>query len=373
MPSELRFGVGCFHFGIKKKPPFKFDTAEYTKELEAFLQSISNISNIYISTDPISGASFDIQSEPPSVEAYTFPLIAFLQIEFELYIPFRIQEQIARTKKYPFEKLSTERFFVSIFHAYHCPVTYIEPAGATGSDDPSDAVIIVREFIKEQSKISRSDYIDFQVLGPSPFHADFYIKEPGNKEDAIWLFWHEDYDMPGYDTIEFFFDPDAFDSIEEARDFIFSEIKQEFDLFYYITQIENRRSLEWDELKEKVDSIIRIQRMKGITGPFRRYFSSSQLNEVFISIAEFESDDIFLNSSIQDSYSEIYESDNASISLRKYLDNAIKRRKQYPTKQLVELATLFEGRREKVVESMIVIISAVLGGIVGSLLTILAS
>ena len=44
---------------------------------------------------------------------------------------------------------------------------------------------------------------------------------------------------------------------------------------------------------------------------------------------------------------------------------------EYPTRQLLELANLFEGRREKIVESVIILISAILGGAIGALITIL--
>jgi hypothetical protein len=35
--NSLAFGVGCFHFGVKKLPPFKFKGSEYIKELKEVL------------------------------------------------------------------------------------------------------------------------------------------------------------------------------------------------------------------------------------------------------------------------------------------------------------------------------------------------
>lgn len=45
MDNRLSFGVGCFHFGVKRKQPFKFIGSDYIKEPQTTLQSISNINN----------------------------------------------------------------------------------------------------------------------------------------------------------------------------------------------------------------------------------------------------------------------------------------------------------------------------------------
>jgi hypothetical protein len=45
----------------------------------------------------------------------------------------------------------------------------------------------------------------------------------------------------------------------------------------------------------------------------------------------------------------------------------------YPTSQVREVITLLENRRSKTIDNFIVLISAVLGGIIGAILTLLVS
>ncbi len=371
MINDLSFGIGCFHFGVKSLKSTKFVFQDYVEQVEKYLQSVSNITDIKIHNESEhSDFSVNIAEDVPAIEQGTFPNPLFFDIQFEVYIPFRIQEELKTFSVVP----STERFRVSIFYTYYCPVTFIEPIAPSNRDDgPSTAVPIVREFLKTQNEKINSNYIEFQCLGPSPFHADFYIKAfEGERPKSNRPFWSKQHKSEGYDCVEFFFDPQVLEDEIEARDFIFEEIQNEIGLFYHIIQIENSRRIEWEEVNEKLTNIIRLQRMKGFKGAFKRYFSTPQLNEVFISIAEFEQNDLFLNQAMQNDYKDMYDKDNSDASsLRSYIENRIKARTDYPVRQLVELANFFENRREKQFELFVVLISAILGGIVGSLFTIL--
>ena len=51
MNKEKAFGIGCFHFGIKKTPPFEFNGSEYIEELKKTLSKIPNLNNLKIKTD----------------------------------------------------------------------------------------------------------------------------------------------------------------------------------------------------------------------------------------------------------------------------------------------------------------------------------
>ena len=42
MKMTSAFGIGCFHFGLKKQSPFEFEALEYPRELNKTLECISN-------------------------------------------------------------------------------------------------------------------------------------------------------------------------------------------------------------------------------------------------------------------------------------------------------------------------------------------
>ncbi len=157
MEHKISFGIGCFHFGVKRKHPFKFEGAKYINELKKGLESISNVDNIKISCENnFKDYSTHITEELPNIRNGKgfFPRSPFMKIEFQVYIPFRVQaqisEQLLRRKLSFLSKTFTEKFEVSINYAYHLPVTFIKLVTPSEEGRPSNAVMIVREFLEHE-------------------------------------------------------------------------------------------------------------------------------------------------------------------------------------------------------------------------------
>jgi len=378
MGNRLSFGIGCFHFGIKKIPPFKFKGSEYIKELRTALQSISNIDNINIyCDDEFKNWSTDLIQELPNIGEGNgfFPKPMYMDIEFDVYIPFRIQKQLFE-KSASFLETFTERFKISLHYTYHFPVTFIEPVNPSQKSTPSDAVVIVREFLEQEFKSSKSDYIQFEYLGPSPFHADCYIQPGETKDDSNvdWKFQAKIYPQKySYNEIVFYFNPGILEKAEEAKEVIIEEIQGELGFFYNIVQLEVVKMHDWEKIEKLVEDLVSAQRMTGVKGFLKKFVLSKRINEAFTSIAEFESDEIFFNSIKQKDYRDIYSDKKIETYFQSYIDNEIKEQLTYPTKQTFQLISFFERRRIKNIENFMILISAVIGGVIGSLLTILLS
>lgn len=122
----------------------------YTKELKKNLGQISSIKEINIS----------------------FNEIGEKIIEFELYIPKRIQEELSSFKK---EEIDTEKFGIIIQDSFHGPVTFVEPINSKDLDNPSFAVQVTREFLRREFEKYSSSNMEFTCIGPSPFHAEFIV------------------------------------------------------------------------------------------------------------------------------------------------------------------------------------------------------
>jgi len=150
MNKEKAFGIGCYHFGVKKSPPFNFKGTEYLEELKLALSRISNLNNLKIKSDEsFKEWTTKITEELPNLEddESFFPHPFKLNIDFELYIPFRIQEEITEEKE-KFIGTYGENFKVKIIQSFHLPVAVVEIIDPTKKPDPSTAVQIVREFIR---------------------------------------------------------------------------------------------------------------------------------------------------------------------------------------------------------------------------------
>lgn len=376
MKNKFSFGIGCFHFGVRKQHPFKFEGLEYIGELKETLGSISNINNIEIyCDDDFKNCSIPITRELPSIDSGIgcFPKPMYTVIKFEVYIPFRIQSQLLHMET-PFLETFTEKFKISMNYTFYLPVTFVEPLDPSRETSPSDAVEIVRKFLEHEFKNVKSDYIQFESLGPSPFHADCYIYpgESDGKNEVAWKLQSEILSQKGYDRIIFYFNPTQFMNAETAKEKILNEILDELGFFYYVVQTEVEKMHDWRKIQNLVEQLISIQRAQRVKAFFARIFTLPKLiNETLISLTEFESKGLYFENANQKHYRDLFSARNAYFQI--HIDKEMKDRIAYPTKEMSRLIGFFEGRRTKAVESLVVLIAAILGGAVGALLMILAT
>lgn len=64
------------------------------------------------------------------------------------------------------------------------PVAFVWPPQPTAEPSPSDAVVVVREFLRREIAAGGKDALTLQVLGPSPVHADFVLEEGMPTQDS---------------------------------------------------------------------------------------------------------------------------------------------------------------------------------------------
>jgi len=136
------------------------------------------------------------------------------------------------------------------------------------------------------------------------------------------------------------------------------------------------RRHNWRRIENLIDDLISIHRMRGFKGFLKKMFvGSKRINEAFTSIAEFESEEPFLNNHKQGIYDGIYSGKKITY-FQSYFDDEMEQI-TYPTKERKQLLNFFESRRTKSIEIYMILISAIIGGVIGTLigalLTILLS
>ena len=177
-------GIGCFWFAAKGGEPDDYDTfspAEHLKSVELALEGVDSISNLTVHRRGedyyVSGDSFSEGDE----EENFFPIIDRVTIQFDIFLPERVQEKHALGR---FRDKGIENFHVKIVYNGGLPVTFIY-YDVSGSESechlysPSTAVIFVREYLTE--KLTNHAQIEFEFLGPSPFHADCFVVQSSDK------------------------------------------------------------------------------------------------------------------------------------------------------------------------------------------------
>lgn len=372
MNKEKSIGIGCFNFGIKKNIPFEFIGSEYLLELNKALSKISSLTNLKIEADDdFKNNKINIVEEIENLEEDEghFPYTMVLNIEFDLYIPFRIQAKITECEE---KRLSTftENFNVKVTQSYYAPVAIIESINPSEENDPSSAVRIVREFIRMELTEDKSNYIRFECLGPSPFHFNCFIKPKKPEDDNDWLFDIDEELKKGYDNLFLYYNSDEIRDSEEALEYLTDSIQDEFGFFYHSIQRRNSKIHFWAKIQENLNSLIEIQNKKGIKGIFKRLLSRPRLiGKLFTDVATFEANDIFQSSLQQNEYNQTF-SVKEEIFFKSFIDRELEEKIEYPVKQTAELVKFFENRRVKSLEIITTIAAAILGGAIGTILTI---
>lgn len=374
----VSFGIGCFHFGVKKHPPFKFEGSAYIKALHKALNSISNIDNLKIDcNESFKKLSVKINEKLPSIrkKVGVFPNPFRFKIEFDLYLPLRIQKELFKFKTIErTPRTYTEKFRIHMHYTYHLPVTFVECVNPSKVNNPSDGVIVLRKFLEKEFEKSKSDFIRFEWLGPSPFHVNCYIHKGKPTDDGLtdWTFYSERPHIKyGYDVVDFYFNPKSFKNVEDVMPLIKEESSHELGFFYKFNQGRSKKIRKWSQIDTIIEELNSIQGMKGIKGGFKRTFCRNKIiSQAITAIAELETDIISLKDFIQVSLDSIY-SGKEVIIFKTDIDKAIQLDYSYPTKEMTQLLNFFEQRRVKSLEMLIVIISAIIGGSIGALITIL--
>lgn len=165
------FGVGCFQLRPSDNAGGDFDVVQLKKDIISSFENIENVRDVVSSSyddDYLGFHSFESDEE-----GIVWPVLLGFQLSFSIYIPKKIQQALQ------FE-VSSENFFVILKHEYDKPVIVVTyEADANPMFEQSEyAVALLREYIKEKlgSKIVMS------IVGPSPFHANFFVNDSENHE-----------------------------------------------------------------------------------------------------------------------------------------------------------------------------------------------
>jgi hypothetical protein len=377
MNKLIAFGVGCFHFGLKKINLPSMSGQDYVRELILAIESIPNVKKVdVIAPDEFKEETIEALESLTSLKEgnnfFPYPSCS-LDIDFEIYIPTRLQNELS-TDLY-ISSLPTERFIVHIRDSYHFPVTFIELVNANKDCDPSGSIVIVREFLEKHFTEAKSDYIRFDFLGPSPFYANFFLY--GENIERV----EEDFDsdgfsveqipQKGYDTFDIHFDKSLYTNLNEAKEAIFYELSDEIGLFYKLEHHNLLQMRQWENLQELVSSLIGTTKGKGLKAFFSRLLhSNTQIRDAIIMLSEFESNHIWTTFILKSDYQDLFNSGKEPYT-NSYITKIIQNFPTYPTNQVRDVISLLENRRSKTVDNLVIILAAILGGIVGAIFTLL--
>ena len=367
--DSINFGVGCFHFGFKQEE-VKMNGEQYLEHLKRVLSSISNINNIdfkhddyFIESELELNKKLELdEGDPP------FPNPKFLQIKFDIYIPKRIQSKYFDKIEFPFKPV-IENFKVNITYSYFMPVCFIYSFEHCYQDFPSDAILVIREFLKENVI---DDIINFQCIGPSPFHADFNLQEKRKDSKSKYFLESIVNKENTYSSINFYIDDFNDNTFEEKVNLLFFELNDELALYYRITSFNNQIMNGWMEIQDKLEEFQKTFRnisfISSLKSPSLRV---KKINELYLNIIDFEILLLGLNRSFMDSFNVIY--NRKHYYLKSFNENYLQDSNEYPIEQINKIISLHDKRFTKNIDLIVLLVTALIGGLVGSILAIIVN
>ena len=361
-PEPIPFGVGCFYFVPTEPAPETGQSARYRDLIQAALEAIPNTNNIVIEggedPDPL---LLPLQGSWPSLDAPVFNAYpSYLNIEFDLYIPARIQEQILNSLGEGF--VGSEHFHVRLIHS-DMPLVMVTATEPVGWKAGSTYIILVREYLQRELDESM---VGLSCLGPSPFHSDFSL-ELGQQQGRPLIVRREQPTL-GYSQHWCSYESSGHDDendIRQALSEVLAELTPELTVFYDASRQRLLRMRAWEKIEEPVRTSL-LGDGCWCNAVRNRLRQSRSIRLVTARLIEFEMHRIFARQELEESLDRTYSIPGRAY-LRDQVEKAAKNLGEYPIDEVYRLIEFLEGRRSKQVELLVVLIAAVVAGIAGGI------
>lgn len=113
-------------------------------------------------------------------------------------------------------------------------MSYIECLSATEDTLPSTAVQVVREFLTKEIQKTET-FLEYDFLGPSPFHANFYLNESDTAIESS-SFTLNEIKSRGYNTLKFNYNANKFKNEDKALKELQEALADELSFFYQLNK-----------------------------------------------------------------------------------------------------------------------------------------
>ena len=291
--QKIFFGLGCFHFGYYPKSTIDPSGADYVKDLRNTLKKITNIEDININVEEHFN-SIKIKAEEnfcaidQGFDFFPFPQCD-LHVQFTLFIPDRVQKELTAESLY--HSSGCERFLVDIEYTYFFPITVVRAINPSENFDASEGVFLTRKFLEDCLACGKDSTIQFESLGPSPFHSNFTLS-PAHAISGE-KFRYERHPSHAYDSHIFKYNTSYFDSIDEAFEELLFNLEGQVGLFYQITHSSMLHNQNWVEYYNQVQTIIKQHKTKGFKAFWLKTFRAQEnIHDAMIDLAQIESFDL---------------------------------------------------------------------------------
>jgi hypothetical protein len=369
--SYLSIGFGSFHFQVTDCAPSRFTGLEYLDWVEEHLSRFPTVTVVEVSADEL----FEREEfgRPNDHETYrnrglTFPSLEFGEIKFVVQLPKGIQTEVTRANL-PLRSDLGDAFVVCIRDGWQMPTASVWAPGCRDATSASEAVRLIREYMRwEESKWTKG-LVEFDALGPSPAHFTVEL-ECGDSEQKV-SFEMRDRRTDAYEHYVFAYDP-AFKEPAVAVAEFHAALIPELDLLYRISRAGAHRARLWNRALMQSDEVLSAYRTVGPLSPLKRVAQGSRINRSMIDLAEMALGQTQEIDQLRDEFTTTYEGREPTY-VKLVLQDELREFRPLPTAPLLALLERFDARRQTGKGIAIAAVASLIGAIVAAIATLIAS
>lgn len=371
-PLEAHLGFGSLHFQATGAAPDLFTSAEYLGWIEGELRRIPSATVIEVEALDPAYADF-VWTAPSPGERYgdkgiPYPPLQFCRVKFGLEIPQSVQAEVLEEDDL-FGGSRPEDFIVSIQDGWQMPTAMVWPIGAREPDDGSNAVRLVREYLRSEVGLGRVSPIEFDCLGPSPAHFTIQLEEGAEEQQHAFDFLGRE--PAPYPNYIYSYRGDFLD-LASAVDELHFEVSSQLDLIYRIEAARVAQLRGWAKAEEGARRILSAYEARGPKGAARRLVRGRDIGRIQIALVSVELNQSLDHKRLSREFEGDY-LDPPAINIKQVVQDQLK---GFETIQVEPLSRLLEALADARQTGRAVLIAAVaslIGAAVAAIATLVAS
>lgn len=362
MTECLSFGISSFHFLPQDQSRTDQNYYnDYINSLYNFLGNFSCIENLDITNgknrygQPIPIMSF-CQDTVDNRDSSLYPFFRFLCIEFEVETTLGVGGDIPT---FPIREKTNEKFKVIIRYFHGMPIAFISTTNPKIS--PSNAAFIVTNFLYKRINEFNKEF-KLVIFNPSYLNLNLYLNPSNSTMVEDYTYEYEEdkksiYFSYNNQTLRF----------DQAVDILLWDIGKETELIYSLERIRNIMNKKWEDINNQVVEIKNIQEQCFIQRILKNIsFIPNRLNILFLSLIEFQNEEMTLRKYIDDKYEKSFIKINP---LKNNIENLYAKFNPtpYPKKEISEFISFYEQRSSNTKSAFIAIFGIALGAILAKI------
>ncbi len=381
----VAFGVGSFFFEIPsatvptievRNPKGVISGEEYSRRVRNALESIPSLEDVQVSEasslvlyyhEPWKASpAWQPHDHGPHPSGPLIPHFADLTISFKAHIPYRVQSTFMGVAE-------TEDFLVDIQCQDGFPVVFIHGEGLGIDQRPSASIVVVREFLRSEfrQRKEQMDGVIFCDLGPTPFHAECYVLSDEASSSEFRFDWK--HSASRYSTLLMYYPPNDYSTADEAYQEIKHQIAVDLSEYYSFTNLANIQRDKWSYIDFQLSELARTYYSPGLVAAFRRGFLNGRTaRRLSLEVLEAEAD----VGSMMRAAEAVTQQLEGGDHLPAFRDAYVKRVEGSSAAapgRVREIVAFFDTMHSRTMNTVTVVVSSLLGGIVGAAITALAS